>query len=219
MTELLRLEDVSFTVSDQPILDGISLTIESNERTSLSGASGSGKSTLLKAMAAIIPLTEGKIYFEGQDIRGIDYTDYRKQVSYVYQNPQLFGETVKDNLNFPFAIRGQEFDLALAEAYLEDVGLEYIGLSKDINSLSGGEKQRLSLIRHFIYPPKILLLDEITASLDEESSEKIWQWIFDQADEHQISLVWISHKPHEQEMAERQIIISQGQVKAPMEVG
>lgn len=212
MTELLKLENVSFIIEEKKILDAISLSFSRNERTSIQGKSGSGKSTLLKVMAAIHPLSQGTIYLEGKNMKDIHYTDYRKSISYVYQTPQLFGETVQDNLSFPSAIRGETFDAEMAESYLDDLGLDYVSFSQDINSLSGGEKQRVSLIRHFMYPPKMLLLDEVTASLDEGSSDKIWEWILNQADHHDISLVWVSHKSEEQEMATRNIVIDQGRL-------
>ncbi len=212
MSELLKLENVSFIIEEKKILDDISLSFSRNERTSIQGKSGSGKSTLLKIMAAIHPLSQGSIYLEGKNMRDIHYTDYRKNISYVYQTPQLFGETVEDNLSFPSAIRDEAFDADKARSYLDDLGLDYVSFSQDINSLSGGEKQRVSLIRHFMYPPKMLLLDEVTASLDEESSDKIWEWILNQADRHDISLVWVSHKSEEQEMATRNIVIDQGRL-------
>lgn len=212
MSELLKLKNIYFTIEEKDILNNISLNFSHNERTSIQGKSGSGKSTLLKIMAAILPISQGSIYLEEKNMKDIDYTDYRKSVSYVYQMPQLFGETVEDNLSFPSYIRNEAFNMEMAQSYLNDLGLDYISLSQDINSLSGGEKQRVSLIRHFMYPPKMLLLDEVTASLDEKSSEKIWEWILDQADQHGISLVWVSHKSGEQAMATRNIVIEQGQL-------
>ncbi|MDO5456821.1 MAG: ATP-binding cassette domain-containing protein [Atopococcus tabaci] len=212
MSELLTLNNIYFTIEEKNILNNISLHFSNHERTSIQGKSGSGKSTLLKIMAAIHPISQGSIYLKGKNMKDIDYTDYRKSVSYVYQTPHLFGETVQDNLSFPSSIRDEVFNMEKAQSYLSDLGLDYLSFSQDINSLSGGEKQRVSLIRHLMYPPEMLLLDEVTASLDEESSEKIWQWILAQADRHDISLVWVSHKSEEQEMATRHIVIDQGRL-------
>lgn len=212
MSELLKLKNIYFTIGEKNILNNISLNFSNNERTSIQGKSGSGKSSLLKIMAAIHPISQGSIYLEEKNMKDIDYTDYRKSVSYVYQTPQLFGETVEDNLSFPSYIRDEVFNAEMAQSYLNELELDYISFSQGINSLSGGEKQRVSLIRHFMYPPKMLLLDEVTASLDEKSSKKIWEWILDQADQYGISLVWVSHKSEEQAMATRNIVINQGQL-------
>lgn len=218
MSELLELKNIYFTIGEKDILNNISLSFSKNERTSIQGKSGSGKSSLLKIMAAIHPISQGSIYLEGKNMKDIDYTDYRKSISYVYQTPQLFGETVEDNLSFPSSIREEAFNAEMAQRYLRDLGLDYISFSQDINSLSGGEKQRVSLIRHFMYPPKMLLLDEVTASLDEQSSDRIWEWILGQAEKHGISLVWVSHKSEEQAMATRNIVIDQGQLVENEEV-
>lgn len=218
MSELLELKNIYFTIGEKDILNNISLSFSKNERTSIQGKSGSGKSSLLKIMAAIHSISQGSIYLEGKNMKDIDYTDYRKSISYVYQTPQLFGETVEDNLSFPSSIREEAFNAEMAQRYLRDLGLDYISFSQDINSLSGGEKQRVSLIRHFMYPPKMLLLDEVTASLDEQSSDRIWEWILGQAEKHGISLVWVSHKSEEQAMATRNIVIDQGQLVENEEV-
>lgn len=212
MSTILSLNHVAFTVEGQDILTDISVNFTDHERTSVEGGSGSGKSTLLKLMAGLNPSSQGSIEYKGQDIHSYEYYKYRQQVSYVYQTPSLFGETVEDNLAFPSQIRKDSFNTKKARAFMDALGLEDMPFDKEVNALSGGEKQRVSLIRHFMYPPQLLLLDEITASLDEKASKNIWSWIFDQADQHQISLVWISHKTDEQDLAERNIFIEDGQI-------
>lgn len=209
---LIELRNVSLTDNDQIILQNISFAVNAGQHTSISGPSGSGKSTILRMMALLMEPSEGQIFYQGQDVSLLDSTDYRREVSYSYQSPQLFGKTVRDNLAFPAKIRGLEFDEPRAKALLEDVGLGYITLDKKVDDLSGGEKQRTALIRNLMYPPKVLLLDEVTSGLDDDNSERIWEWLLKRASAQQVTLIWVSHNEKEQQLAEQQIHIRRGQL-------
>ena len=164
---LIELKNISLEDHQQAILQNVSFSIKSGQHTSISGPSGSGKSTILRLMALLLEPSEGEIFYQGQDIAQLESTEYRREVSYSYQSPQLFGHTVEDNLAFPAKIRQHEFDESRAKALLADVGLNYIDLDKAVDDLSGGEKQRVALIRNLMYPPKVLLLDEVTSGLDD----------------------------------------------------
>ncbi|MCT7895369.1 MAG: ATP-binding cassette domain-containing protein, partial [Lactobacillus gasseri] len=93
------------------------------------------------------------------------------------QQPSLFGEKVADNLSFPYEIRKQAVDRERLLQLLHEVSLEADYLDKDITSLSGGEKQRIALIRNLIFLPKVLLLDEVTTGLDEDNKAIVHQLI------------------------------------------
>lgn len=207
---LLQIKNLSYKVNQEQILDNISIDIKQGQHTSINGPSGSGKSTLLKMMASLLEANSGQILYKGQDINQIDSVDYRKEVSYSYQSPQLFGKTVQDNLAFPAKIRNLDFDSQRALKLLEDLSLDYIPLNKSINDLSGGEKQRVALIRNIMYPPQILLLDEVSAGLDDENASLLWQWLIKNSDRLGVTLIWISHNEQEQQMAQQQIYIKQG---------
>lgn len=212
MSTIISLEDVAFEAGGRQILTDINFSIENGEKVSISGPSGSGKSTILKLISGLISPTAGKIKFKNQDIAALPFVDYRKKVSYCFQTPSLFGDTVKENFEFPAQIRGEKPDFELINQYLAEVRLEGLDLNKRINSLSGGEKQRVALIRHLIYTPEVLLLDEVTASVDNETSDIIWQWLFKQAAEKQITLIWVSHKQNEVEAADHQIVVEAGKI-------
>ncbi len=107
---IFNLNQVSYQVSDKAILKDISLSIEAGERVTLVGPSGSGKSSLLKILSSLITPTSGDIFFEGQSLQTLNPVDYRRQVSYCFQQPVLFGKTVGDNMRFPFDIRQLPFD-------------------------------------------------------------------------------------------------------------
>ncbi|MCT1796089.1 ABC transporter ATP-binding protein [Helcococcus kunzii] len=210
--ELIKIENLSLEVPKQKILDDINFSIHKGQFTSINGPSGSGKSTILRILARLTKESSGNIYFEDKDMYQYEYTDYRKEVSYVIQNPQLFGETIRDNLSFPAKVRNQEFDENRAKSLLDRLGLGHMNLDKSVDSLSGGEKQRIGLIRNLMYPPKVLLLDEVTSSLDDDSSELVWDFLFEEAKKSEITLVWVSHDEHEQNMAEQKIYLKKGKM-------
>lgn len=210
--ELIKIENLSLEVPNQKILDDINFSIHKGQFTSINGPSGSGKSTILRILARLTKESSGNIYFEDKDMYQYEYTDYRKEVSYVIQNPQLFGETIRDNLSFPAKVRNQEFDENRAKSLLDRLGLGHMNLDKSVDSLSGGEKQRIGLIRNLMYPPKVLLLDEVTSSLDDDSSELVWDFLFEEAKKSDITLVWVSHDEHEQNMAEQKIYLKKGKM-------
>lgn len=210
--ELIKIEDISLNVTNQNILDNINFSIKKGQHTSINGPSGSGKSTILRILARLTKESSGKIFFDNKDIYQYEYTDYRKEVSYVIQNPQLFGETIEDNLIFPSKIRNSEFDSNRALTLMEKLGLGSMSLDKKVDGLSGGEKQRVGLIRNLMYPPKVLLLDEVTSSLDDDSSKLVWDFLFDEAKNSEITLVWVSHDEDEQNMAEQKIYLKNGKM-------
>ena len=209
---LIELKNISLEDHQQAILQNVSFSIKSGQHTSISGPSGSGKSTILRLMALLLEPSEGEIFYQGQDIAQLESTEYRREVSYSYQSPQLFGRTVEDNLAFPAKIRQHEFEESRAKALLADVGLNYIDLDKAVDDLSGGEKQRVALIRNLMYPPKVLLLDEVTSGLDDENSERIWDWLLKRATQEEVTLVWVSHNEKEQQLASQQIQIRHGKL-------
>src|SRR5699024_80079 len=97
MEAVFSLQNVTFEANGRKILDHISLEIQEGEMVTITGPSGSGKSTLLKIISSILSPTSGQILYKGKDINEIPPTEYRKEVSYFFQNAALFGETVRDN--------------------------------------------------------------------------------------------------------------------------
>lgn len=194
---LLQLTDISYHIDKKNILDNVQIDLAAGEFKLVTGPSGCGKSTLLKIIASLISPSSGKIIFEGQDINTIAPEKYRQQVSYCTQTPVLFSTTVYDNLFFPYQIRNLPFN---KNKVLDD--LNYFSLPEDIinkgiNELSGGEKQRISLIRNLQFLPKILLLDEITSALDEENKIKVNELIHQLTVKNNIAILWVTHDQHE----------------------
>ncbi|WP_312123155.1 ATP-binding cassette domain-containing protein, partial [Pantoea vagans] len=102
---LLIAQDVTFSVGDRQLLRPVSLQLNQGEYVLLTGPSGSGKSTLLKIIASLINPTSGQIFFRNSDIKTLKAENYRQQVSYCFQTPQLYGQTVYDNIALPWQIR------------------------------------------------------------------------------------------------------------------
>ncbi|EPT0359673.1 iron efflux ABC transporter ATP-binding subunit FetA [Enterobacter cloacae subsp. dissolvens] len=196
-TNVLHLRDVGFRVGNNTILQHVGFCLAPGEFKLITGPSGCGKSTLLKIVASLLSPTEGTILFEGNDIATLSPERYRQQVSYCVQTPSLFGETVYDNLIFPWQIRQQTPDPEKFIADLARFGLAQETLTKSINELSGGEKQRVSLIRNLQFLPKVLLLDEITSALDEANKRNVNDIIHRYASEQNIAVLWVTHDSNE----------------------
>src|SRR5690606_19835253 len=129
------------------------------------GPPGSGKSLLLRALSLLDPLQGGEVRFRGESIDDARVPAFRRQVLYVQQQPVLIEGTVRENLQLPFALgdssRGRYDETTIAER-LSAVGLEPTFLSRQVDDLSGGERQIVSLLRGIQLGPSVLLLDEPT---------------------------------------------------------
>lgn len=213
MRELIRLTDIEFNADDQQILKDVNFTINEGEIVTVSGPSGGGKSTLLKIIGLLLNPTSGEVYYQGKNIKEYEPTEYRKEVSYFFQNAVLFDETVRDNLAFPAQIRADSFDEERALRGLEIVQLSRTYLDKSIKDLSGGEKQRVALIRNLMYPPKVLLMDEVTSSLDQENREIILKFVNQLNMEENVTILWITHNQEEINASNRVIQIADGKLE------
>src|SRR5574337_1159537 len=203
MNSLISLEKVNYQIADQHILHDVDWQIPAGAHITLTGPSGGGKSTLLRIIAAMISKTSGTLTFDGQPIESYDPIMYRRQVSYCFQQPTLFGETVADNLAFPYQIRKQVMDTQRVVTALNNVGLSERTLHQPIIELSGGEKQRVALIRNILFMPKVLLLDEVTSALDEENQTIIRSLIRNLNQEQGITIVWVTHNTVEIQSSNR----------------
>lgn len=193
MNSLISLEKVNYQIADQHILHDVDWQIPAGAHIILTGPSGGGKSTLLRIIAAMISKTSGTLIFDGQPIESYDPIMYRRQVSYCFQQPTLFGETVADNLAFPYQIRKQVTDTQRVVTALNNVGLSERTLHQPIIELSGGERQRVALIRNILFLPKVLLLDEVTAGLDENNKQIVHAWLRQLNEQDHVTTIMITH--------------------------
>lgn len=207
----LCIKDVSYNVDQQPILKSLDLMVASGEYVTLTGPSGSGKSTLLKLIASLLTPTSGTIQLDDSQVETIAPSEYRKRVSYCFQQPTLFGETVADNLNFPFEIRQLPVDHDLILERLQQVGLTALYLTKQVTALSGGEKQRVALIRNLLFKPEVLLLDEVTTGLDAANKAIVDQLITDYNEIEGVTVISVTHDQQELQRKGRQLTMVAGQ--------
>ncbi len=178
----LTLDHVSFAYPDDektPVLSDINLTIRPGEKIALVGPSGGGKTTLCNLIPRFYDPTAGGVLLDGQDVRGVTLKSLRENVGVVQQDVYLFSGSVYENIEYgrPGAAREDVIAAAkLAGAHdfitqLKDGYDTYVG-ERGVK-LSGGQKQRISIARVFLKAPKILLLDEATAALDNESEHLV----------------------------------------------
>lgn len=210
MTTIIKVDNLSIANERQAIINQLSFEIQQGEFVSITGQSGSGKSTVLKFLAQLNDPTlkvSGSYQLLGKDVNDYSPIELRQIVSYFYQTPSLFGDTVRDNLAFPYEIRHEEFDEQRAIEMLNNVDLSHSFLDKNIKSLSGGERQRVALIRNLMYPSKVLLLDEISSALDFNTRQIIWSWLERYRQEHDATILMVSHLDEEHEMTDRKIEI------------
>lgn len=206
MNKIIDINQLNISTDTQKIINNFDLSIDTGEWIGLKGPSGSGKSTILKYMAQLLDpsLTiAGEYHFKNKNIFDYEPTNIRKNISYCFQNPSLFDKTVYDNLSFPFEIRNKKFNHQLACDYLNRVGLNEDYIEKNISTLSGGEKQRISLIRNLLIPPEVILLDEISSALDKKTREIVWSWIKEYKNKHSVTIIMVTHLDEEYQLADR----------------
>ena len=172
-TPKISLTGVTKSYAEHQVLKGITLDIAEGSVVTLIGPSGSGKSTLLRCINLLEPIDDGTILLDGVDISipGFDANPVRRRVGMVFQNFNLFPHmSVIDNITLS-PIRTLGVDKALARAKAHDL-LERFGLADKAKAypdqLSGGQQQRVAIVRALAIEPEVLLLDEITSSLDPE---------------------------------------------------
>lgn len=164
---------------DRPVLQDINLLIEPRQTVALVGRSGSGKSTLVKLLFRYFDPQSGQILIDGQDVRTLDVTGYRRRLAIVHQEVDVFNGTLLDNLTYGnphvtfediedacHVARVDEFIHLLPKGYSTVVGERGV-------RLSGGQRQRLGIARALLMQPDVLIFDEATSSLDYESERSI----------------------------------------------
>ncbi|MBI4583520.1 MAG: ABC transporter ATP-binding protein [Planctomycetes bacterium] len=162
-----------------PVLRGVSLRIDPGKRTAIVGPTGCGKSSLASLIPRFYEVQEGRILIDGVDIRDVPLAELRRVVSPIFQDTFLFSMSIAENIAFgrPDAAR-EEIERCARAAQIHDfiAGLE-AGYDTIIGergmSLSGGQKQRISIARAFLMNPRLLIMDDCTASVDAETEKKL----------------------------------------------
>ena len=212
----VEFQDVSFAYGDRTILDHVSLTVPSGSITAVVGPSGGGKTTLCNLIARFWDVQGGKITVGCHDVREYKLDSLMKNISMVFQSVYLFNDTVENNIKFgrPDATHEQvvaaaraacchDFIMALPDGYDTVLG-------EGGGSLSGGEKQRISIARAMLKDAPIVILDEATASVDPENEAELQAAI--SALTRGKTLIMIAHRLNTVRNADQILVLSGGHI-------
>lgn len=196
---IIRFENIGFIYPDTSALfSGVSFGIEAGKFYVIQGPSGSGKSTLLRLMNRLENPSGGDIYFDGKKYDSIPVPELRRQILYIQQTPVVTDGSVKENLLLPYSFRNnRDLDVPGDDKLrktLDDFSLGQIHLDKPARNLSVGQQQRLCLIRGLLLSPSVILLDEPTSSLDDESSRIVEDMAETLCHERGKTIVMVSHR-------------------------
>lgn len=191
--------DFSYPNTEEKIFNHLSLKIQKGEKIAIVGMSGSGKSTLLNLLLRFYDVTSGHISIDNQDIQAISAESLYNLMTIVQQDVYIFDDTLRANITLNQSFTDEEIKKAVQQSGLESYVLENeLGLQalcgENGSNLSGGQKQRLSIARALIRKTPILLLDEVTSSLDNQVTTEIENSILDIQD---LTALVVTHKLNE----------------------
>ena len=191
-SNILATDHLSRTVNGVPLVNDVTVQIQTGEVLAVVGPSGSGKSSFLRLLNRLDEPTSGTVFLEGIDYRQLPPRELRRKVGMVTQRAFMFPGTVAENLRFGPRQRGEALSDARAEELLTRVGLPGYG-ARDVVNLSGGEAQRVSLARALANSPVVLLLDEPTSALDDEAKSGVESLIREIINDSRLTCVVVTH--------------------------
>ncbi len=214
----VQFESVWFAYNeDEYVLKNINFEVEGGKTIALVGATGAGKSSIINLLGRFYEINKGTIFIDGKDIRNYNIDFLRAQIGVVLQDVFLFSDTVKNNitLNNPEISEKkiwEAVDLVGARTFIEKLpgGLEYNVMERG-NTLSVGQRQLISFIRTLVYDPKIIVLDEATASIDSET-EALIQKAINTLMAGRTSIV-IAHRLSTIQKADKILVLDKGEIK------
>jgi putative ABC transport system ATP-binding protein len=186
---LFELREVSLARGGHQVLDGVNLGLEEGA-TAVVGPSGAGKSTLLRLLNRLVDPDRGTVRYRGRDLRDHDVLALRREVSLVPQLPALLDATVADNVTLGPRLAGRTADV---EGCLRLAGLDGSFAGREARRISVGEQQRVMLARALALDPDVLLLDEPTAALDQDTRHAVEQTLLELRERVALSLVLVTH--------------------------
>jgi len=216
-TPKLELQGVSKAFDDKSVLRDVDLIVAPHEVVCLIGSSGSGKSTMLKCVNLLVPIDDGSILLDGADItaRGVNANQVREEMGIVFQAFNLFPHmTVLDNITLsPRKVHG--VGKAQAQEKAREL-LDAFGLSDKINEypdrLSGGEQQRVAVIRALATEPELMLFDEVTSALDPELVAEVLNVIRALKDDGMTMVIATHEMGFARDVADQVCFLDQGRI-------
>ena len=214
----IEFKNVEFGYGENKVINDISFVAKQGEVTALVGPSGCGKTTVLRLMSRLYDYDSGKIIIDGNDIKGIETESLFENISIVFQEVTLFNTSILENIRFGNKNATDEqvkeaARLANCEEFIEKLPEKYDTLIGENGSkLSGGERQRISIARAFLKNAPIILLDEISASLDVENEMNI-QESLNKLIKNKTVLI-ISHRMKSIENVNKIIVMENGKIES-----
>ena len=214
----IRFEDVSFAYQEENyVLENISFEVKPSQVVAIVGETGSGKSSIINLILRFYELNKGRIYIDNQDIRDYDLFELRRKVGLVLQDVFLFSDSIKNNITlFDSSITDEDVKAAArlieADKFIEQLpgGYDYRIGERGL-TLSAGQRQLLSFIRVMVYNPQLLILDEATSSIDNET-ELLIQKAIARMMQGRTAIV-IAHRLATIERADQIIVLDKGKIK------
>jgi putative ABC transport system ATP-binding protein len=209
---MIAFKDITVQIHRQTLLKGASLRIAPGEKVVIRGPSGCGKSSLLKSAVGALPIADGSISVDGIDLSSETVSLIRNRISFIGQEPVLGAGTVLDALLLPFTYKAHRDNIPTDERIfqlLERLHLPKAILEKPCERISGGEKQRIAIIRALLLDKTIFLADEVTSALDPESRTAVMGELFQAG----ITLLSVSHDPEWIAACDRTIRVSSAQLQ------
>lgn len=214
----IQFKNVTFGYGDQPLMEGVSFTVEPGQTVAIVGQTGSGKSTITKLINRIYDVDAGQVLIDGFDVREWNLAALRSQISIIEQDIFLFSRSVADNIRFANQDATQETVEAVAHKAQADEfirsfpeGYETIVGQRGV-TLSGGQRQRLAIARAFLTDPPILILDDSTSAIDSATEDRIQQAIWTASKGR--TTILITHRLSQIRWADHIVVMRQGRVVA-----
>ncbi len=213
----LSFNEVSFQYRDDYpwVLRGVSIDVKPNEWVAIIGHNGSGKSTMAKLMNGLLFPQQGSVVVDGDELAEESIWEIRKKVGMVFQNPdnQFVGTTVKDDVAFGLENQGvpREEMVNRIQQSLETVGMSSYQ-DHEPHRLSGGQKQRVAIASVLAVSPEVIIFDEATAMLDPKGRREMMSTVDHLRQERDVSIITITHDLNEVIMADRVIVMNEGEV-------
>ncbi|MGI8755849.1 MAG: ABC transporter ATP-binding protein, partial [Acidimicrobiales bacterium] len=208
----------AYSVVGRTVLDGFELHIPAGQSVALVGATASGKSTVAKLLPRFYDVTDGSVSLDGIDVRTLGLTELRRAIGLVFEETFLFSDTIAANIAFadpdaPFEAVERAARLAGAHEFITELPEGYgAEIGERGFSLSGGQRQRIAIARAILADPRVLILDDATSAVDPSKEHEIRDALAEVMDGR--TTIVIAHRPATIALAERVVLIGDGQVLA-----
>lgn len=215
MNELISIRDLLIQRNGRDVLSITALEVQRGETLAIVGPNGAGKSTLLLGLARLIKPTRGQLTFNGSPISELNDLEYRRKISFVFQDPLLMDMTVEKNIGLGLKFRGTDKEETRKRVgrWSQAMGVDSL-LGRRASQLSGGEAQRVSLARAFVLDPELLLMDEPFSAVDPPTRAQLLKDLSNLLSQDHRTTIFVTHNLKEAaQVGDRVAVIINGELK------